>query len=408
MRILHLVHRAWPYHGGAERYVLEHAAAASRWGHQSTILTTDAWDMSWMVGRKGRHLERDEIVWRGVPIRRFAVRHPPAQSLVRAVLRRLAPGGPDRYFYPNPFVPSLQRFLRRDRGFDFVHANAMPFLLYAGWRYARKFGCGMAAVPHANVGERFRRTSEIRYFAGEQPRILRESSLVVAQSDFEAGLFGNMGVSPERILVLGSGIDPAELSDRTDRRQSMGLVPPVVLGMTAHCVQKGSTELLRAALRLWEEGQDFTLVLAGPVLPDAEAVLAEAGCEAPPGRLVVTGYVRQEERASIIASADLVALPSRLDCFGIILLEAWFMRKPVIGCWSGAMPDLISDGENGFLVAFGDERTLAHRIKILLRNPGMGKEMGESGSRLVRGNYTWDKRTDIFYSRLACLEGGTR
>lgn len=403
MRILHLVHRAWPYHGGAERYVLEHAAAASRWGHRSTVLTTDAWDMSWMVRRRGRHLETGEILWRNVPIRRFPVRHPPLQSLLRAILRRIAPGGPDRFYYPNPFVPSLQRFLRRDQGFDLVHANAMPFLLYMGWRYARRFGCGLASVPHANLGERYRRTSEIDYFAGDQRKVLRQSSLVVAQSRFEADVFHKMGVDSERVLVLGSGIDPAELNAHSERRENLGLRPPVVLGMTAQCIQKGSENLLRAALSLWKKGVDFTLVLAGPVLPDFAAALEKTGCEAPEGRLVVTGYVRQEERASIIASADVVALPSRLDCFGIILLEAWFLGKPVVGCWSGAMPDLITDGENGFLVPFGDHVTLAHRLRLLMDDPGKGREMGEKGSRLVRSEYTWKRRTDVFYSRLACL-----
>ncbi len=80
MKILHLIHRTWPYHGGAERYVWEHALAASRFGHSSTIVATDAWDMSWLVSKRGRHLQPGTFVKDNIEIIRFSVAHPPAQS----------------------------------------------------------------------------------------------------------------------------------------------------------------------------------------------------------------------------------------------------------------------------------------------------------------------------------------
>src|SRR5512136_51293 len=130
MRILHLVHRAPPFSGGAERYVYEHARAGSRRGHESVIAASDAWDMTWMTSRKGRRVERGQERSGGIETRRFRIVHPPLQNLFRASLRRLARGGKDRFLYPNPFIPSLGAWLSRDRGFDLVHANAMPFVLY--------------------------------------------------------------------------------------------------------------------------------------------------------------------------------------------------------------------------------------------------------------------------------------
>lgn len=401
MRMLHLVHRSWPYHGGAERYVLEHALASRRWGHESTVLTTDAWDMSWMVSRRGRHLEPGRLVHRGVEIIRFGVSHPPLQNLLRGLLIRLAPGGPDRFCYPNPFLPSMARWLRRSRGWGFVHANALPSLLYMGWRHARREGAGMAAVPHANVGEPHRRTQAVRYFDGAAGKVLRDSSFVVAQSSFEAGIYRDMGVPDERVLVLGSGIDPDELRGAEPARESLGLSGEVVLSLTAHCRDKGSIDLLAASRELWRRGSGHTLVLAGPIMPDMEEELADVAGELPPGRLVVTGYLDREDRLAWLASCDVLALPSRLDCFGIVLLEAWFMGKPVVGCYSGAMPDLVRDGSRGFVVPFGDRRTLAHRLGVLLRSPGLRRGMGERGRRMVMSGFTWRAVTDRFYSRLA-------
>lgn len=402
MRILHLVHRSAPFHGGAERYVTEHASAAERWGHSSTIATTDAWDMTWLARRRGRRIEQLREVRGGVEIIRFRVVHPPADAVLRAVLRRIMPGGPDRFFHPNPFIPALYRWLSRDRGFGFVHSNAMPFLLYAGWRHAARFGAGHAAVPHANVGERFGRTDSIRYFDGAQPEVLRTSSFTVAQSAFERGLLLEMGVAPERIHLSGSGIDPDEFkgADPAAGRARHGLAGPVVLSLTAHGPDRGTGHLIAACRMLWESGRRFTLVLAGPVEPGFEPELARisAGLD---GRLVLTGYVPRELRADLISAADVVALPSRLDCFGIIVLEAWACGRPVLGCWSGGMADIVRDGVDGYLCGFGDRVTLADRMARLLADPAAASAMGVSGRCKVLAEHTWEKVTRRFYMRLA-------
>ncbi|MFO8183564.1 MAG: glycosyltransferase family 4 protein [Candidatus Aegiribacteria sp.] len=411
MRILHLVHRSWPYHGGAERYVLEHALAGAARGHTSVICATDAWDMSWLVSRTGMHVERRRDVHRGIIIRRFPVRHPPLQDILRGILRRLLPCGRDRFFYPNPFVPSLNRWLSRDRGFDLVHANAMPFALYHGWRYSRRHGSGLVCVPHANVGEKFRRVEALHYFRGCQRRILGESSFVVAQSGFERDLYLEMGVEKERVHVSGSGIDPKEFekADGEAARRRLGVEGTILLSLTGHCRDRGLEQMLETLAELTGRGLKATLVLAGPVMPDAQRLLDREVHGNPDleNRVVVTGYIRKEDRIDLIRAADVVMLPSRLDCFGIVVLEAWMLGRPVIGCWSGGMPDIIREGENGFLVPFGDTATLAHRTELLLRDPSLRRSMGEAGQRLVKNEWTWERVTDRFYRRLSqCHAGG--
>lgn len=408
MNILHLIHRAWPYHGGAERYVLEHALAAERWGHTSTICTTDAWDMSWFVSKKGRNIPNKNDKVGSVDIIRFPVAHPPMQNFMRAVARRILPCGKDRFYYPNPFIPELDKWLRSNRGFDFIHTNAMPFMIHAGWKYAKRMGIGLVTVPHANVGEKYRRVDALHYFEGCQKRILRESSFVVAQSEFERELYLEMDVPSERILVLGSGIDPAEFiyANAKAGKDRLGVSGPVILCLTAHCHDRGTGVLLKAANGLWGNGYDFDLVLAGPILPDGMDEINEYATYSKQGRLIVTGSVTQEDRIDLLAASDIVVLPSRLDCFGIVLLEAMLLAKPVIGCRSGAMPDIIEDGINGFLTPFGDDVTLAHRLSLLLEDRNLQNTMGQEGNDLVLSNYTWNKVTDRFYNRLAECSAG--
>ena len=414
MKILHLVHRSWPYHGGAERYVLEHALAGKRWGHESVICTTDAWDMSWLVSVSGKHIQRKMDIWNDIEIIRFPVVHPPFQNVFRAVLRRISKCGSDRYYYPNPFIPSLHRWLSFDRGFDFVHANAMPFMIYEGWRYSKKHGKGLVSVPHANVGEKYRRVKALYYFNGCQKRILRNSSFVTAQSRFEKGLYTEMGIPEERIHISGSGIDPSEFAGSSGDRalKRLGVKGPVILSLTAHSLDRGTAHIIRACRILLKKGRDFTLILAGPVLKDMEEFIDSRKklSEEFGDKLVLTGYVSREERIDLLCASDIVLLPSRLDCFGIVVLEAWVSGKPIVGCWSGAMPDIVNDGRNGFLVSWGDIASLTNRIEILLDNRELALGMGENGRKDVLERWTWEKVTDRFYRRLSqcCPEAGSQ
>jgi glycosyltransferase involved in cell wall biosynthesis len=405
MKILHLIHRTWPYHGGAERYVWEHALAANRWGHESTVVSTDAFDMSWFVSRRGRHLKPGKFMHSGIEVIRFPVAHPPLQNLFRALFRRLVKGGPDRFFYPNPFIPQLDSWIKKADGFDLVHANAMPFLLHAGYRYAKKRGVPLVSVPHANLGSRSGRIEPLHYFAGQQPAVLRESALVIAQNRFEASVYHDeCGVKNGNILILGSGVNPAEWAGaRGDLALKAFSVPAgskIVLSLTTHCLDKGSCTLLDSAIDLWKKGENFILFLGGPVMDDFRDHLDSRSAEIPQGKLVVTGYISEEIRKHLFAAASIVAAPSRLDAFGIIILDGWMAGKPVIGCNAGGMPDLIDDGVNGFLVEFGDTEALSEKISTLLSNEDLAASMGSAGYSKTIQAFTWQKVTDNFYRTL--------
>lgn len=405
MKILHLIHRSWPYHGGAERYVWEHARAALDHGHGSTVVTTDSWDMSWLVSRRGKSLPSGRVVHEGVEIIRFPVAHPPLQNIFRGILRRVCRGGPDRFYYPNPFVPEMDRWLARAGGYDLVHANAMPFLIHGGYRYAGKNGVPLVTVPHANLGGPAGRIMPLEYFAGEQKRILRESALVVAQNAYEASVYTDeCHVDPSRVMVHGSGIDPAEWVE-ADARCARGAlsIPPgarIVLSVTAHCRDKGSITLLDSCLDLWRKGHDFILVMAGPVMNDFRNYLDSVSPGIPDGKLVITGYVSEELRKDLFAGASVVAAPSRLDAFGIVLLDGWISGTPVIGCNAGGMPDIIENGKDGFLVEFGDREELSLKISELLGNSRMADEMARRGREKTLAEYTWERVTGRFYREL--------
>jgi len=78
------------------------------------------------------------------------------------------------------------------------------------------------------------------------------------------------------------------------------------------------------------------------------------------------------------------------QAFGIVLLEAWQHRKPVIGARAGGIPDVIKHEQNGLLVPFGDAKALAAAIRRLLEEPDWAATLGESGYDRL-GQYAWDR-----------------
>jgi glycosyltransferase involved in cell wall biosynthesis len=140
---------------------------------------------------------------------------------------------------------------------------------------------------------------------------------------------------------------------------------------------------------LWERGVDVTLVMIGQVMSDFAEYLA---AQAPSVRekVLVLDYVSEREKKDAFAACDLFVMPSRADAFGIVYLEAWLYKKPVIGCCAGGVPRVIDDGQSGFLVPFGDYYMLAEYISLLLSNSSLAVRLGEKGYQEVMARYMWE------------------
>ena len=97
-----------------------------------------------------------------------------------------------------------------------------------------------------------------------------------------------------------------------------------------------------------------------------------------------------------LASLDVYALPSGIDMSPLTLQEAQLMKKPVIATNAGGMPELMKDGETGFLVEKGDHKTWIEKITLLLNNKEISQKFGESGRRFVEEEFTWEKMAENF------------
>jgi glycosyltransferase involved in cell wall biosynthesis len=117
--------------------------------------------------------------------------------------------------------------------------------------------------------------------------------------------------------------------------------------------------------------------------------------------------VTEQCKNDLLAAGDIMAMLSRAESFGIVILEAWWYGKPVIGCYAGSLPALIRDGSDGFLVPFADVHMLAETIVHLLRNEPLRKALGSAGRTNVMQSYLWEHRIDLLRCALGRLLNGT-
>jgi glycosyltransferase involved in cell wall biosynthesis len=178
------------------------------------------------------------------------------------------------------------------------------------------------------------------------------------------------GADPKRVSIVPPGVDtqlwrPAEPGCRPDD----GIVRILFTG--GNFARKGGDLLLRWARETRQKNWELHLVTLDQV-------------EAPPG--VVVHRNLGSNSAELIALAqkcDVFALPTRADCFSIASLEAMAAGLPVIAGRVGGIPDIVREGETGYLLDPDDYDGLCDRLDTLLDAPALRQEMGRKGREVV-------------------------
>jgi glycosyltransferase involved in cell wall biosynthesis len=207
------------------------------------------------------------------------------------------------------------------------------------------------------------------------------------------------------VQVMRRGVDPhAFLSPGPDPFPGLPGRPRVVYaGRLVHA--KGVETLVRAAARCRTPGMRLLFVGDGPERRRVERLARRLGVA---GRVHVTGFVPHDAIPGVLATADLLVLPSIYEEFGTVLVEALHARLPVVASRVGGIPDIIEDGVNGLLVEPGDPSALAAAIDTVLGDRALAARFSAGAGRRAAA-YRLDRvgaEMETLYRRLT-LEPGS-
>ncbi|HVK06916.1 MAG TPA: glycosyltransferase family 4 protein [Armatimonadaceae bacterium] len=200
------------------------------------------------------------------------------------------------------------------------------------------------------------------------------------------------GVPSGKLEIVHCGIPPANaLLGREEARRELDLPPDAFIVASAGRLirQKRMDEVIRAVAEMPPSGRPVLHAVAGEGEERAnlEALAKRSGA---PVRFL--GYL--PSLAAFYAAADVFVLPSEGEAFGLVYVEAAQHGLPSIGVDQGGVPDVISDGESGFLVPANDHQALVNALVALRDTPGLSQRMGEAARERAREHFTLDRMAD--------------
>lgn len=225
----------------------------------------------------------------------------------------------------------------------------------------------------------------------ERLAVERADRVIAVSAQMRADILANFRVEPERVVVLHNGVD-AEAFARTEGREALdrhGVREPYALFVGRISEQKGIFQLLDAARQL-PEGVQLVLCASSPDTPELLTRLQTAVSGRPQIRWI-NAMLPLEEIVQIYSRAAVFVCPSIYEPFGIINLEAMACGTPVVASRVGGIPEVVVDGETGWLVEPGDPTALAQALRTALGDPQRARRMGEAGRRRVEAHFSWDR-----------------
>ena len=238
-----------------------------------------------------------------------------------------------------------------------------------------------------------------RAFSLLERQLARTTTCLVAVSPQVRDDLVSLGVAPrEKFVVVRLGIELGDRVDgnraeRVETRKMLGIPPDAfTVGWIGRMTGvKRTDDVLHAFRALRERGIDAKLCLVGDG-PDRDAIERRAHDLGLMRDTLFLGY--QEDVAPYYAAFDAFVLPSGNEGTPVTTIEALAAGRPVVATRVGGVPDVVRDGEDGFLVDPGDIDLLGDRLATLARDEALRERMGAAGRSRVVPRYAVDRLVD--------------
>lgn len=314
-----------------------------------------------------------------------------------------------------PYLSEFEEGLNRHvdsgaHGYDLIHSH-----------YWLSFDSGQAlsstlGIPHVAS---FHTIGEVKEFAYGQlepeerkmaeRKVASEASAIFALSEGERSTLESIfGVGPERIHLVPGGVDHRIFlpRDQADARKRLGIDPQdhIILYVGRPEPFKGPDILIKALSHLSSSAKFRLILLGGAEGESGIAWLRQVAIDyGVADRVRIDTAIPQNELPDYYAAADVAAVPSYHESFGLAALEAMACGVPVVAANVGGLASLVRHNETGLLVDSHSPQDFARGLSILFDDPDLRTNMGHAAVKWA-SNFSWHRSAQLALAGYsACL-----
>jgi len=315
------------------------------------------------------------------------------------------------------------------RGIDIVHCHTW-YSHFAGTLASRLYQVPLVLTTHSLEPHRPWKAEQLGeggYAMScwiERTAYKNADGIIAVSEKMKRNVVSLYGVDENKVKVIYNGIDPEFYCPTFDEAvlQKYGIDPkkPFVLFVGRITRQKGISQLIQAIPQIDKDAQ-VVLCAGAPDTPEiAEECknLIDKAREKRDGIIWIQEMLPHTELRVLYSHSAVFATPSLYEPFGIINLEAMACGTPVVGSNVGGIPEIVVEGETGFLISLEHvsetdfspkapgkfQSDFAEKLNLFLTNPALSKKMGEASRKRAGAVFSWKsiaKQTVDFYGELA-------
>ena len=237
---------------------------------------------------------------------------------------------------------------------------------------------------------------------------LNRASRIFAVSESLRRIAIAMGQAPDRVKVIGNGVDLGRFRpiDKVAARAALGLPEgaDIMVSVGGLCERKGFHRVMEILPQLLQSRPNLHYVIVGGPSPEGdwtERLRQQASDPLMQDRVHFTGPIAADGLPSVLSAADIFVLATRNEGWANVFLEAMACGLPVVTTNVGGNSEVVAHGELGRIVPFGDSAMLGKAILQALR-----QQWDRGAIRAYAEANTWECRVDILEAEFVALSHG--
>jgi len=320
-------------------------------------------------------------------------------------IHRVDPPPAENDFYTTAWQTNLrlerysQQLWAETGPFDLIHGHDW-LVAFVGGALKRSYKVPLLSTIHATERGRGRGhlgSDQARAINNVEWSLSYESWRIIACSEYMAAqIVDYFKCSRDKIDVIPNGVNTAEfdLLDGQDLShfRAMYALPneQIVFHVGRIVYEKGIQVLIRATPLILGQHPAAKIVIAGKG-PELEACRALAWSVGVGEKVLLTGFISDEDRDRLFKIADCAVFPSLYEPFGIVALQAMAAKCPVVVSEVGGLTEVVRHAETGITIYPDNPESLAWGIVHTLQHPDWSARRVENAYREVRELYNWDR-----------------